>query len=426
MKKEYELGEVKKNKAEIFSATDAFNWQEYQDFLRTLQAIFDQRGPAEREEKFIKIWDRVSDQLAARAPERQLGTEKTSAMMMANLFESSFNFFSEDVPNDIKERIANAQLEFILNPKIKNEELKNVCKGMWGYYVSPEKYYARKNIMTARATREDLEYVNRRQEFKQAIDSLVSDEIRSFKSKRSPSPSETRRMFYLTLAESGTLRFEGFEDEAETIRYFADLYFSDLKPLSPVEIPAANLEAGYPTTGSGGVERAISHFETGVKMPPHTRFWNFVTTKGIPTDETIGAGRAQFFMSQDKRVSPDPEEGKRVIRGSEKIGITVDILPLQFLTHYIQRMRPVRYTDDYREADEAGKTNLRLKAVRSFVDDLFNFDSGLWQQLNKDFADQPDLVREIKNQISTYDRSACYLAFSVAINIKNPKTEMVV
>ncbi len=430
MRKEHNLEEVKKNKAEVFAATDAFNWEEYEAFLSKLESIFNIREPAARENKFIEIWNKVSDKLAGPRPEAQPGEEKTSAMMMANLFESSFKFFSEKVPDDVKERIANAQLEFILNSKIKNEELKNICKGMWGYYVSPEKYYARKDIMAPRAPSEDLEYVNRRQEFKQAIDSLASDEVKSFKNKsksaQKPSPSETRRMFYLTLAESGTLRFEGFENEAETIRYFADLYGSDSKPLAPIETqnfaslpPGSGLETGYSPAGGGGRERAESHFETGVQMPPHARFMNFVTTRGLPTDETIDADRVKFFMSRDKRVSPDPEEGKRVIRGSEKGEILVDILPLQFLIHYIQRLRPTRYTDDYREADDAEKTNIRLNAVRSFVDDLLNFNSGLWQQLNKDFADQPDLVRKIKSQVSTYDRSACYLAFSIAINIKD-------
>ncbi len=439
---EREISGIQKNKAEIFAATDAFNWSEYESFLGTVESIFDIHEPAAREDKFIQIWDQVLKNLIDPSREAEPEKERTSAMKMANLFESSFKFFSADVPDDIQKRIANAQLEFILNPQIKNEELQNVCKGMWGYYVSPEKFYARKDIMAPRSGREDAEYINRRQELRRALDSLRKNEMEALASDegtvrlpqqtevvdRNVSPSAMKRMFYLTLAESGSLRFEGFQDEAETIRYFADLYSNDNKPLTPVAEDAVDREESSPAgagpdAAAGGREQSGSHFEIGVKMPPHTRFFNFRSSL-LPTDDTIGAGRVRLFMSKDQRISPNPEEGKKVIRGSEKTDILIDILPIQFLVHYLQRLRPVRLTDAYREADENEQKEMRLKAVRSFTNDLFDFNSSLWQQLNTNFTDQPELLERIKDQIKTYDSSSCYLAFSIAVNSKDTETRI--
>lgn len=410
MEKERNLGEVKKNKAEIFSDRDAFDWDQYEAFLGNLESISNIQESEQREREFVKIWDKTLENLTNPALEVNLNERQTAAMMMVNLFESSFKFFSKDTADDVKERIANAQLEFMLNPKIKNEELKNVCKGMWGYYASPEKYYARKDIMAKPKLSEDEEYSSRRQEFRSALRSLSNDEMKS--PTQRPTPSEIKRMFYLGLVESGTLRFEGFENEAENMRYFADLYASDIGPLAPIE---ANQGLGGSVGGGDRLKLLESHFETGVQMPSHTRFMNFGRNK-LPGDETVDAGRSQIFISKDQRVSSDPEESKKVIRGREKNKITVDILPLQFLIHYIQRMRPVRFTDDYRLGSDAEKTELRLKAVKRFVDDLLDFNSGLWQRLDEDFKDQPDLLKKIKDQVSTYDSAACNVAFLIEIN----------
>lgn len=402
---------IDQKKGGFLRANAGSEHEAYQAFLTDVNDIFKTEDPEERAEYFLDVWQETVSSLTQKSEGREHKHLPTRAV--SDLFERSFSFFSKEVPVSVKKQIAQAQLEFIVNGGNANEELMNNCKGIWGYYVSTEKYFAGQNLLSPQI---DKEYLERAHDFRSVMEKMSVAEMDEFAKKKqegATTKQDLDKIFYLSLARSGSLRYEGRDDESDTIRYFADLYAHDLRV--PDELAASAEprpgEAGGDGSGGGG-----EGWELGVRMPPHTRFYSFNNDR-LPTDETIDAGRVKFFVSADSRVLIDPESGKKRIRQREKDVIVVDMLPLPFLIQYVIKLSAVRHRDDYRSSNREGRAALRRSAVEKFKADLLNFDSGLWKEVGAGLENEPDLVKALRGALSAYhDKSACYLAFSIDIN----------
>ncbi len=366
-KERYET--LKKGKENIFVFDDSFDSRPYLSLKRQLERLerFPQ-SPQRKAEKFLDIWE---DMLTA--PERA-NVLRFPAFAAAELFERSFRFLKEPITEELKERIARLQVDEVAYNA--NQELGNVYKGMWAYYLSPDYKLG-----------EDGERI--RGELRRALVKVAAKE-----------PGIRAKLERLSLFVSSGGELTQFP-KGDEIQYFAKLYAEDERPLAP-ELRGV-LVHDIEKRGRGGA----GGFETGIPMPPHVRLYTF-ENNCLPTPRTLDQERVEFYMSNDPLVLGEERD----------LEIVADRLPRPILLHWINRLTPVRLSAEYRGAQQDKRWELRKRAVDEFTRDLFNFDSELWRKLSEEL--DGIAVLAIQEKLARYKSEGrpLYLAFAIGFHLE--------
>lgn len=436
-----ELEELRRNKDEVFSFVSDYSAANYKSFKENFSAIEGQANPDDQARKLLSLWE--SDLFMVN---QDRNTEYVLPGIAAiQAFDYSMNLLAKSVDPELKKQIVDAQVKLLLD-SVHNEELYNNLVGIWGYYISSEKVSTEIDMdphpELLIGTLSDYYVIHN--SLKNAMKELSDQEMLLKK-------PDAKKLWYLSLGASGTLMSEDRE-KTDKIRYFASIYNGDKKsfqeepgflspqlsdnpgisepetsgednvnvepsPITEVE-PEANIPpepASQPALDSGikkGGERV--DFEAGLKASPHVRFYSFIKDR-LPTQDVIANDRAAFYISADSRVLVTPELGSARISSKIKEDIIVDRLPVQIMERYTNNMLAVR-GDEYYAGSLEDRKKMREEAVKNFTQDLLNFKSKLWKQLEQEFADSPQSIEGIKQMLAKHSLEKAFIVVAISIN----------
>lgn len=192
-----------------------------------------------------------------------------------------------------------------------------------------------------------------------------------------------------------------------------------MEPSAPTEVdqePNISPEPSLQPILDSGVKRGEKgfDFEAGLKASPHVRFYSFIKDR-LPTQDVIANNRAVFYISADSRVLVTPELGSARISSKLKGDIIVDRLPVQIMERYVNSMLAVR-GDEYYAGSLEDRKIMREQAVRNFTQELLDFKSKLWKQLEQEFADSPESIQGIKDMLAKHSFEKAFIVVAISIN----------
>jgi len=146
---------------------------------------------------------------------------------------------------------------------------------------------------------------------------------------------------------------------------------------------------------------------TGQEQPPHVRSYLFEYDR-LPRTETINAGLAEIYI-----IFENPFNGN----GGAEFSLTPNRqLPQEILTIFREKMLLVRATDEYRESSVEEKTDIRIKAVQKFIDDLMGENAEFERELEAFGIPPKEFSEKIKKLMRAYKGQEAYLIWTRKMN----------
>lgn len=375
----------KKEKKNLFVLSDSFEYRAWLNLLKQLNSLEDENiPPVQKAELFTNIF--LDTYTGSEIEE----IKELPAFALVDLFERSFGFFNKDISNDQKKELIDLDLSIMHDQKLP-EEVRNIVKGIWGFYTDPER----------------LNKIEDEGEKKVRLSFLEA--IRAFRKPYEENrellkelPEDKRE--YLFLPEENSWKLFEPQSRAHELLYFSGLYEKTVRPLQP-ELEGAWIKQVEPRHEGRGSE---SHEET-VPMSPHDRLFTFYNDR-VPRDETIDAHRVQFCMTVD------PEVLKEIDREHEVIG---DQLPAALMDYFRNRTLRLRLSNAYREADADTRRQARRLVERAFVNDIWDIDSELMLNIKSQnvlTSDELEGLRKLSEKYLTHNIEDVFIVFKMAFN----------
>jgi len=396
---EEDFSKISREKETVFVSPDAFSYNEWIQLEQKLKSIDEENYQAQRAKAFAELFLNTYT-TPPQEGQQSDAAKHVSIFTIIRLFEHSFDYFKEEVSEEEKNKILDIQFNLMEDTNIP-EEARNAMKGIWGYFADPDR------------TKKIQEVPEKTSEY--AIRQDYAQSVRKYREPYEQKPAllqkltpEHRILFYLVDDDFKSSNYKEGDEFADAVTYFATLYETDAHPLEsePGEKVVFHQLANGSRTISEGVQR-----ETGQRMPSHNRIYFFEKNR-LPSNKSLTEGTARLCITHGAT-------------DTELEHISGDILPNCILLNYVSRLRTVKYTDEYKDADDDTKIEIRRRAVTEFISELMDFTSTLWTSIDDDGSLSAGEKQNIQQTLQRYQSEiqTVLLGVMVDINPSRSKTQ---
>lgn len=324
---ERQLAQLQQEKDAVFRLDTAFDYQKWRRVEERLRDLQQETDVNIRAQEFIDIFKDIYT-----APPQHAESAKTlPPIALIAAFEESMRYLLLTIDESYKEEIVDLQLLTLLDRPDLEPVARDSIKGIFAYYADKARTY-------------------RGNEEHQQREKRIHDELVRFLENM---PTDPRRARLLSAVEGGFTSYDS--KEIEDMRYFAELYALDTRPIEP---ELSGVVAHEVSSQPGRGER---YEKTGMSMSPHQRFFTFPNNR-LPTPGVVAEGRAHLALTRGR-------EGHAEVAVNDTEAF-FDLLPDCLMDLYLQKCTNLRTEQAYRSKSEEARKEDRLALTRRFVADL--------------------------------------------------------
>lgn len=357
---EQPIRQIKQEKDGVFRIDTSFDYRKWKGIKDRLNELERESDEGIRTQEFIDIFKDVYTE-PRRGAEQEGGLPPIA---LVATFEASMQYLLLDVDDSYKREIVELQLAALTDHSLDTAARESIG-GIWAYYADRTRTFNEADHGRAR-------------------EAAVRDELTA--ATENVSTSDPKRLKLLSAAERG---LDAHDDpEMESMRYFAELYAGDIKPIEPELTGVVAHEVFSRDSVTGHYER------TGERMAPHQRFYTFANNR-LPTPGVVAEGRAHLAITlgREGQAEIDPNDTEAFF----------DYLPDCLMDLYVQQCMDLRAEAKYRSKPEESRREDRLELTRRFVKKLL---SGAFDRFCIEKGATPEELDRLNKIIPRYAASS--------------------
>lgn len=375
--------ELRNKKEKLFTLSDVDNYKRYVEIRDKLKTI---ASPSNIGEMSEYNWNKNIAKISFIIEDIITNPETNYPQIVyPMLFEKALDFFGCDSSKFFfRKKILIDLLLNMMNSQDLDEETKNTCRGMWTYYLDDdfEEYRGESENYMPMVENDVSDQLTIEQIIAHNLQEITQQYLSHYL-KRKLSEQDANDLKLLIVSKDA-LEQHPDDDILQSARYFAQLYANDHSPIEPLSNVFVDRQRK-----SAQSENNKKKEPTGIPMGPHDRWYDFRNDR-LLSSQTLLDDSGSIYLAEER-----PSKTKR-----DRKEITGIILPTIVLELYIDSMRKIRSTEEYRSENITAdrKQEMRTEALKKFVAELLDENSKLRKTIEEN--SEPEVIAELLSAIN--------------------------